>query len=346
MGYGFTTNPCDACVMNKTVNGKEISVGFHVDDLLITCEDDSTIDDVIAHLRSQFREVKEKKEDTMGYLGMRISVRENGIYVDMNAYTIKILDEFSVGGNAHTPATEDLFNDRDVPLLPEIDKKRFHSVVAKLLYLAKRTRPDILLTVSDLASRVTVANQDDMGKLNRMLRYLNGHKQMSLHFRGDGDMTLRAYIDASFAIHSNGTSRTGMVIEFGGATICAWTSKQKMTTKSACEAELVGLSDGSSEVLGCREFLQYQGYDIGPAIIYQDNTSVLDLVKAGHPTSHRTRHLKARYFFIKDYIDAEEIVLKHMGTEWMLADYLTKPLCGEKFQRFLEIIIGLVATPA
>ena len=84
---------------------------------------------------------------------------------------------------------------------------------------------------------------------------------------------------------------------------------------------------------------------MGPAIIYQDNTSVLDLIKAGRPTSHRTQHLKARYFFTKDYIDAKEIELKHMGTEWMLANYLIKPLCGEKFQRFLEIIVGLVDTP-
>ena len=49
-------------------------------------------------------------------------------------------------------------------------------------------------------------------------------------------MILRANIDASFAIHSNGTGRTGMILEFGGATVCAWTSKQKMATKSACEA--------------------------------------------------------------------------------------------------------------
>lgn len=176
--------------MNKTVNGKQITVGFHVDDLLITCEDDDTIDDLISHLRSVFREVKEKKDDTMGYLGMKISIRDRRLYLDMNAYTIKVLDEFGTGGNAPTPATEDLFSDRDMPMLSDDDRKRFHSVVAKLLYLAKRTRPDILLAISHLASRVTIANQDDKTKLDRVLRYLNGHRKMSLHFRRDGDMIL------------------------------------------------------------------------------------------------------------------------------------------------------------
>lgn len=53
-----------------------------------------------------------------------------------------------------------------------------------------------------------------------------------------------------------------------GAAICAWTSKHKMTTKSSCEAEIVGLSDGSSEVIGCREFMLFQGYDPNPAKIF------------------------------------------------------------------------------
>lgn len=97
----------------------------------------------------------------------------------------------------------------------------------------------------------------------------------------------------------------GMIIVFGGATICAWTSKQKMTTKSLCEPELVGLLDGASEVLRCREFLEYRGYNIGPATIYQHNTSVFDLVEAGRPTSHRTRHQIARYFLMKEYVNAK-----------------------------------------
>lgn len=58
--YGFETNPYDGCVMNKSVNGKQITIGFHVDDLSLTCEENSLLDDVVAYLKSNFREVKEK----------------------------------------------------------------------------------------------------------------------------------------------------------------------------------------------------------------------------------------------------------------------------------------------
>lgn len=72
--------------------------------------------------------------------------------------------------------------------------------VAKLLYLAKRTRPDILLTASHPASRVSVANEDDFHKLNRLQRYLHKYINIKLRFARNADLTLTSYIDASFAI--------------------------------------------------------------------------------------------------------------------------------------------------
>lgn len=342
--YGFICNPCDPCVMNKMVDEIQITIGFHVDDLIMTCIEDEILDQVSAFLRDTFKEVKEKTDDIVGYLGMRISVLPDGIKLDMDVYTEKVIVEYDVTDNSPTPASEDLFEEVESSLLDEDNKTKFHSCVAKLLYLAKRARPDILLPISHLASRVTSPTDDDMRKLRRVLRYLAGKPKLGLFFKNTGDLSIKVYIDASFAIHSDGRSRTGMVISMGGSTIYAWTSKQKMATKSSCESEIVGLSDGVSEVLGCREFMIYQGYDVGPATIYEDNTSVIDLIEAGKPTSHRSRHMKARYFFLKDYIEAGEITLKHLGTDSMLADYLTKPLGINKFALFRDIVLGLMDT--
>ena len=72
--YGFVTIPCDECVMNKNVNGVQITVGFHVDALLMTCIEESILDDVSSYLKENFQEVKEKNKNVMAYLGMRISL--------------------------------------------------------------------------------------------------------------------------------------------------------------------------------------------------------------------------------------------------------------------------------
>ncbi len=74
------------------------------------------------------------------------------------------------------------------------------------------------------------------------------------------------------------------------------------------------------------------GLHISDIIIYQDNMSSLSVEKNGCiSSSKRTKHIKAKYFFIKHYYDSGEINLCFCPTEQMWADILTKPLQGVKF---------------
>ena len=45
--WGFEINPYDWCVANKIVNGKQVTVVWHVDDLKISHEDDDVISELI-----------------------------------------------------------------------------------------------------------------------------------------------------------------------------------------------------------------------------------------------------------------------------------------------------------
>jgi hypothetical protein len=76
-------------------------------------------------------------------------------------------------------------------------------------------------------------------------------------------------------------------------------------TKSSTEAELVGASDQASHTLHYREFLKEQGYDVGSAVVYQDNKSCMTLLEKGRSTSDRTRHIKIRYFWINYCIESK-----------------------------------------
>jgi Reverse transcriptase (RNA-dependent DNA polymerase) len=53
-GIGFVTNPYDRCVANKTVDGKQCTVAWHVDDLKISHVDPKVVDGVIAALSAEF----------------------------------------------------------------------------------------------------------------------------------------------------------------------------------------------------------------------------------------------------------------------------------------------------
>jgi hypothetical protein len=56
-------------------------------------------------------------------------------------------------------------------------------------------------------------------------------------------------------------------------------------------------------------------------------------------SSKRTKHIKAKYFPIKDYYNTGEIDLQYCPTGEMWADILTKPLQGQLYrnmQAFLQ----------
>jgi hypothetical protein len=113
--------------------------------------------------------------------------------------------------------------------------------------------------------------------------------------------------------------------------ILAKSTKQKIVTKSSTEAELVGLSDTASLAIHLRNFVLAQGYDVGPAIIYQDNLSCMALMKRGGPGSERSRHINIRHFWLCEKVKDGEVVIEHLGTKGMFANVLTKPVQGAQF---------------
>jgi hypothetical protein len=50
------------------------------------------------------------------------------------------------------------------------------------------------------------------------------------------------------------------------------------------------------------EFINFQTGKVGKAVLYQDNTSENQLHKNGKTSSNKTKHMKIRYFWIKDKV--------------------------------------------
>ena len=338
---GYVKNDYDGCLFNKIVDGVQVTVAFHVDDLLITSVRGEMVDELEALLKSKFQAITINKSDKHSYLAMNMLVDTEGIHLDMIAYIDKCLEGKKIGRSTYSPATDDLFEvPEDGVLLCELEKKMFHSDVAKLLYLAKRTRGQILTAVSHLSGRVNVATADDQVKLDRVFAYLSTTKDEVLHLKSGGSVIPEVYIDASFGVHSDGTSRTGMVIMLAGAAIACWSSKQKLVTKSSTEAEVVALSDGLTNALWMREMVLAQGYKLAPTRIYEDNEGVLKIMKSGRSPKHRTRHLNIRHFFARDRVQTGDIELVYKPTGEMIADMMTKPVTGRLFNKLGSELTG------
>jgi hypothetical protein len=99
--------------------------------------------------------------------------------------------------------------------LSEDVRKSFHSKTAKLLYLAKRARPDILTAVTFLCTRVQSATEQDKDKLLRVRGYLKRTQSRTLLLRATGENRITAYVDAAYAVHDDSKSHSGVVVYVG-----------------------------------------------------------------------------------------------------------------------------------
>jgi hypothetical protein len=96
---------------------------------------------------------------------MVLTRNERGFNISMRSYVDDILEMYgSDVKECVTPAKTNLFTNNPSPLLEKREKELFHSIVAKLLYLGKRGRPDILLAVQFLGTRVKVSTMHEDGK--------------------------------------------------------------------------------------------------------------------------------------------------------------------------------------
>ena len=333
---GFAQNVHDECVWNKGVGENQITVVLYVDDLLITSKSDEQLERFVKAVEGKFQGATVHHGDKHDYLGMMFDFAISGeVRISMSGYEEDVVRCMEVSGVVSTPALPDLFQvDESLPVLEKNEMMKFHSIVAKILYLAKRTRPDLLPTVQFLTQRVGVANTGDWKKLKRLGRYLNGSLGLGIRyvFAQDGVISLSASIDASFAVHEGAKSQSSIVILMGFGPVFTKCSKQRIVTKSSHEAELVALSDGGSQVIWSRNFLIAQGYDLPATEIFQDNQATITSIKKGKPCSDRSRHVDVRLFWLSDRIMTGEIEVEYMPSDDMVADFLTKPLQGERFK--------------
>jgi hypothetical protein len=160
---GFQQNQYDPCVYNKITNGDRITIKTHVDDLKISAINKKNVTWAIEQLRVIYREITVHEGDIHDYLGMVMEHNRalKTVKINMSKYIQEIIEAFKEEEPeerlkiVNTPAINNLFKTREhVETLSTKRAGLYHSTVAKLLFVAKRARPDILLAVSFMTTRV------------------------------------------------------------------------------------------------------------------------------------------------------------------------------------------------
>ena len=143
--WGFKINPYDWCVANKTINGQQCTIIWHVDDLKISHAEPDVVTSVIKLLESEFAKeapLTVTRGRVHDYLGMTLDFSIDGkAQIKMIDYIENMLKELppEMDGEAATPAPNHLFevNTETAKLLDKQKADFFHHNVAKLLFLCK-----------------------------------------------------------------------------------------------------------------------------------------------------------------------------------------------------------------
>jgi hypothetical protein len=89
------------------------------------------------------------------------------------------------------------------------------------------------------------------------------------------------------------------------------------------------------------KFIREQGYETECVGLYQDNIRNQLLIKNGKLSGRKkTKHIKFKFFFIKDRVDSREIRVIDCPAEEMWADAQTKPLQGMAIRKIRAELVN------
>ena len=348
--WGFVPNKYDDCVVNKMINGSQMIVVWHVDDLKVSHMDAKEVGKFIHQMEEAFGKetpLSVSRGKTHEYLGMSLDFGNKGeVRINMEDYINMMLYDApkEMDGISSTPAAAYLFktNPEDPKLLGDEWEKIFVHLVMQGLYLSQRGRPDIHTAIAFLCIRLNNPNEDDYKKLTRLVCYLCGTKDLILTLHANNDGIVRWWIDASYAVHDDMKGHTGATLSLGKGGIYSGSWKQRLVARSSTESELVGVYDVLPQVFWTKQFLEEQGWLDSATVVYQDNTSSILLERNGRRSStKRTKHMNIRYFYVTEQIKKKAIHVTHCPTEEIIGDFFTKPLQGSLFIKMRNYVMGI-----
>ena len=289
------------------------------------------------------------KGDMSDFLGVKIDRKRDGLIHLTQPHLINsILKDLHLLNTGSRPPTVKMVPMATSRVLGKCEDSEPHdghfdyrSVIGKLLYLEKSTRPDLAYAVHQCARFAANPRQDHAKAVKWIGRYL-------LHTRDKGMIlhptvqSFDCYVDADFSGNwnpkewddpKNARSRSGYVIMYAGCPI-VWASKlQTEIALSTTEAEYVALSTALRECIPLMQLvkeLKANGFDFQatkPQVhckVFEDNSGAI-VMATEHKMRPRTKHLNIKYHHFRDYVTRKEITIHAIDTANQVANILTKP---------------------
>ncbi len=300
-----------------------------MDDILITA-DTGEIDKLESSMKARFSEITSKQGPTLSFLGMTITKGENEIMINQNGYIERISKDMQLDENKLAPHDNnynicELWKDSEEN---PIDGNTVKSRTMQLMYIAGRSRPDILYYLSTLAA-LTNDSEKAIAAINNIQSYLISTKHTCIRFRREGDIRVNVYPDASFQCHYDLRSHSGLCIyiDSNSSPIISKSKVQERRVDSIAEAEINAMFDAFNYAKIIKGQLDELGITSPPILIHEDNQSAIKIVSNRNISfSGRAKFMHRKFLQITDAIEAKEVEVIYCRSDDQSADILTKPI--------------------
>ena len=224
--------------------------------------------------------------------------------------------------------------------------KSFHyrSVIGKLNYLEKATRPDISFATHQCARFATAPKKSHTRTVCWLGRYLLHTKKREMRFCADITCGLEVFVDASFAGNldkkdtqtgdrDTAQSRHGYIILYYGCPLIWKSQLQTEIALSSTESEYTRLSYVLREaipLLSLLDELKEQGFPVDETKatiqckVFEDNSGAIEIA-TNRKWRPGTKHLNCRLYHFWSYVP-HSISIQHIPTDKQPADILTKAM--------------------
>ncbi|PNX93517.1 retrovirus-related Pol polyprotein from transposon TNT 1-94 [Trifolium pratense] len=333
--YGFTQSYSDYSLFTLHRDSAELYVLVYVDDLIISGNDNKSIESFKSYLSTCFHM---KDLGTLKYfLGIEVARNSNGIFLCQQKYTLDIIAEAGLLGSK--PVGFPLEQNHHLPLAtgtPLQNPDRYRRLVGRLVYLTV-TRAELSYCVHMLAQFMHKPLEEHWNAAIRVVRYLKGNPGQGILLKAACDLQLYAWCDSDWAgCPLSRRSLTGWIVFLGNSPISWKTKKQNVVSRSSAEAEYRSMATTTCELKWLKALLLSLGVSHSlPMRIYCDSQSALHI--AANPVFHeRTKHIEVDCHFLRDELLKGNISTHHVSTKIQLADIFTKALGKQQFDYFLN----------
>ena len=316
------------------------------------------VDEAIAELKESDLDL-EDQGNLSDYLGIHFEFLQSGDIQMTQPHLInQIIANLGLDNNSNaktTPAQSTVILKRGINDPPGKEAFNYKSIVGKLNYLEKGSRPDIAYAVHQCARFMEKPKQVHYDAVKRLERYLLHTKDKGLVPRPDPDRSLDTFADADFSGNwnkheaaddpSTAKSRTGYIIKLAACSIL-WASKlQTQIALSTTEAEYIALSQALRETIPIMNLLKeirrkkISTISTVPNVYkaFEDNSGALELARSPKMRP-RSKHINIVYHHLRSYVKNRTILLYPIRTDDQQADIFTKPLPEHLFIKIREMI--------